>query len=86
MFGRKSKEKIRLLEKAMSAEVATTEALRKKIDELTSLLMKESERADKAESSLAAARRANKSLKALNAKLSKKVMLTEKEKEETVKE
>lgn len=73
MFGRKTREKIRLLEKAISAEVATTEALRKKIDELSASLMEESERANKAESELAAARAANKTLKSLNSRLSKKL-------------
>lgn len=73
MFGRKSKEKIRLLEKALSQEVAATERLKREVEELSALLKKEADRADRAESELAAARAANKALKSLNSRLSKKL-------------
>ena len=73
MFGRKSKEKIRLLEKALSQEVAATERLKREVEELSSSLKKEADRADRAESELAAARAANKALKSLNSRLSKKL-------------
>lgn len=72
MFGRKSKEKIRQLQAAMSAEATATERLRAEIDRLSASLRETAERADIAESELAAARAANKALKALNARLTKK--------------
>lgn len=73
MFGKKNKEKIRQLQVAMSAEVATTERLKRETERLCELLREESERADKAESELATVRAANKALKALNTRLTKKL-------------
>lgn len=73
MFGRKSREKIRQLQAAMSAEVETTERLKGRIEELNEALRSEGERADRAESELATVRAANKALKALNSRLTKKL-------------
>lgn len=73
MFGRKNREKLRSLEKALSQEVAMTEKLKREVEELNASLKKEAERADKAESGLTAARAANKALTSLNSRLAKKL-------------